>query len=69
MMWLMRILNFLGLRKDELLCMRQADTWRWPDNLGRRTAGYCYKCHAPIFFEKQNRCFRKKICNRCAHGA
>ena len=57
-------MNYLGFRKDTLLCMRQEDTWQWPDHLGTRTEGFCEKCHAPIYFEKQNKPFYK-ICNRC----
>ena len=57
-------MNWLGLRKDTLLCMRQEDTWRWPDHLGEKTEGICERCKAPIYFEKQNKCFYK-ICQKC----
>lgn len=63
-MWLRRLLNRLRIRKDTMICMRQEDTWCWPSHLGRRTNGECERCHAPIYFEKQNEVFRK-ICNRC----
>ena len=59
-----RFMNCLGLRRDTLLCMRQEDTWQWPDHLGKRTEGLCKKCNALIYFEKQNWPFYK-ICNRC----
>lgn len=44
--------------------MRQSQTWQWPLHLGERTAGVCAECDEPIYFEKQNRVFRK-ICNEC----
>ena len=67
MMWFARLLNRLGLRDDEMVCIRQENTWRWGSHLGKRTAGECDKCGAPIYFEKQNKPFRK-VCNHCAWG-
>lgn len=64
MFWL-RWANWLGIRKDKMACMRQEDTWCWPDHLGERTEGECTQCGAKIFFEKQNASFTK-VCNRCA---
>jgi hypothetical protein len=63
-MWWYRLLNRLGLRKDTILCMRQANTWQWPPHLGEKTAGNCDACNAPIYYEKQNAPFRK-ICHVC----
>ena len=63
-MWWIRLLNRLRLRSDEMLCMHQEDTWHWPSHLGKRTEGKCSKCGEPIYFEKQNKPFRK-VCNRC----
>ncbi len=65
MMWLYRLLNRLGLRTDEMVCMRQEETWRWPSYLGKKTEGICTICESPIYFEVQNKPF-KKICNHCA---
>ena len=62
--WWQRLLNRLKIRKDILLCVRQEDTWCWPDHLGARTSGECFQCGAAIFFEKQNELFRK-VCNQC----
>lgn len=59
-----RFLNQIGLRKDVLYCMRQKDTWCWPDYLGKKTEGHCERCKEPIFFERQNWPYRK-ICQRC----
>lgn len=63
-MWWRRLLNRLGFRSDEMVCIRQEDAWRWSSHLGERTEGKCTKCETPIYFEKQNKPFRK-ICNRC----
>ena len=63
--WLQRFLNRIGWRKDTLVCMRQDETWCWPAHLGQRIAGECEQCTAPIYYEKQNKPFRK-ICHRCA---
>lgn len=41
-----------------LVCMRQAETWRWPSYLGERTPGECAECKAAIFFEVQNKDFQ-----------
>jgi len=59
-------MNYLGFRQDELVCMAQEDTWRWSAHLGKKTEGICSKCNIPIFFEEQNKPFRRKVCNRCA---
>lgn len=64
-MWFKRWMNYLGLRHDILVCIHQDDTWRWPSHLGEKTSGACSKCEGPIFFEKQNKSF-KKVCNRCS---
>ena len=64
-LWWRRFLNRMGFRKDTLICMRQKDTWRWSDHLGEITSGHCMRCNAPIYFEKQNRFFEKKVCQRC----
>jgi hypothetical protein len=48
-----------------LICVRQEETWTWPEYLGEKTAGVCSICEAPIFFEKQNAAF-KKICSHCS---
>jgi hypothetical protein len=66
-MWWIRLLNRLGIRSDQMLCMRQEDTWRWSSHLGKQTEGKCSKCDAPIYFEKQNQPFNK-VCNRCGIG-
>lgn len=49
------------------ICMRQANTWHWPDHLDEKTSGECSECQAPIFFEKKNGKY-KKICHICAYG-
>jgi hypothetical protein len=64
MMWFYRLLNRLGLRQDTIVCMCQEDTWCWPPHLGVRTEGQCASCVLPIYYERQNKPFRK-ICNRC----
>lgn len=51
--------------QGQLICMRQEDTWRWEDNLGKKTPGVCGICKSPIFFEIQNAPIKNKICNRC----
>lgn len=53
------------IKEAVLVCVRQEDTWRWPEHLGEKTAGVCADCAAPIFFEKQNVEFRK-ICFQCS---
>lgn len=66
-----KIKSFLKRDKYDkyvLICMRQVDTWRWTSNLGEKTSGECFKCKAPIFFEKQNTRFSKKICHVCAYS-
>jgi len=63
-MWYLRLLNRLGIRKDSMTCIRQDETWCWPDHLGEQTAGLCSKCNSPIYFEKQNWVFYK-VCTRC----
>jgi hypothetical protein len=68
MNWFYRLLNRLGLRDDALICMCQEDTFCWPDHLGERTAGKCSLCGRPIYYEKQNGYFGRKICNRCEFG-
>lgn len=68
MMWILRILNRVGLRRDVLACMRQSDTWCWPRGLGKMTPGICDKCGHAVYFERQNRVFAFKICNRCKFG-
>ena len=47
-----------------MVCVLQDETWRWPSHLGEKTEGDCAECGAPIYFEKQNKPFRK-ICNYC----
>ena len=64
MSWL-RLMNWLGWRKDKIACMRQEETWRWPAHLGERTEGDCVTCGSKIFYEKQNAPFQK-VCNHCA---
>jgi hypothetical protein len=64
--WFIRLLNRVGLRHDTLICMCQADTWCWTERLGKMTEGKCDKCGIPIYYEIQNKPFRK-ICNRCAY--
>lgn len=64
-MWWVRLLNWIGYRKDTIACMKQSQTWQWPLHLGEQTAGVCAECDEPIYFEKQNRVFHK-ICNECA---
>lgn len=61
----LRLLNKLGIRNDVLVCIRQDETWCWPDHLGERTSGQCVRCGAPIYYEKQNEVFQQKICHRC----
>jgi len=66
----MRSLLYRLLRREAkspsiLVCMRQADTWTWPDHLGARTAGECADCGTPIFYEAQNAKYRK-VCSVCA---
>lgn len=63
-MWFIRLLNRLGLRKDNIACIRQVDTWHWPNHLGKRTEGKCANCDAPIYYEQQNEPFRK-VCQHC----
>lgn len=63
-MWWLRFLNRIGWRKDTMTCIRQEDTWRWGSHLGAKTEGICAECNAPIYFEIQNKPFRK-VCNRC----
>ncbi len=65
MTWWIRLQNRLRVRSDTLYCMAQEDTWCWPDTLGKQTAGKCDQCGRPIYFERQNKPFRK-VCNRCA---
>ena len=61
-----KLLNYFGYRPvPTLICMRQVDTWRWPDHLGEKTEGKCIKCGVLIYFEEQNERFRK-ICHICA---
>jgi hypothetical protein len=55
----------MNAEKDTLVCIRQEDTFCWPDYLGKKTEGKCEECEAAIYFEEQNEVFRKKICNRC----
>lgn len=63
--WLLKLLNRAKLRRDVLVCMRQEDTYRWPDSLGRKTPGECSVCGYAVYFEEQNSVF-VKVCNRCA---
>lgn len=63
-MWFYRLLNRLGLRKDTIVCIRQADAYFWPKYLGNRTDGKCEQCKTPIYYEEQNKPFRK-ICHAC----
>ena len=63
-MWLLRLLNRWGWRRDTMAVMHQEDTWRWPPYLGEKTEGKCDKCGEGVYFEIQNAPFRK-ICNRC----
>jgi len=51
-----------------LICVRQADTWTWPDYLGEKTAGVCGRCGAGIFYERQNAGVETKVCSNCAWG-
>ncbi len=64
-MWLLKLLNRLGIRRDKLICMRQENTYFWSANLGERTPGFCCECNAPIYFEKQNWVFKRKMCHVC----
>ena len=61
-----RFLNRLGIRKDRLTCVRQANTWCWPPHLGKQTPGFCSQCAAPIFFEDKNWFFKNKVCHICS---
>jgi hypothetical protein len=67
-LWL-GLLGRARYRKSQgtLICMRQADTWRWSKDLGEITPGVCERCGAPIFFEKQNGYIRHKICHVCGY--
>ena len=49
-----------------LVCIRQADTWRWPEYLGKQTAGICSQCQAPIYFQERNAHIEPKVCGQCA---
>lgn len=49
-----------------LVCVRQADTWTWPDHLGAKTEGECADCGSPIFYEAQNAAINPKVCAQCA---
>lgn len=64
--WIIRILNILGIRKDVLICIRQDNTYVWTNRLGEKTSGNCCKCNELIFFEKQNQFYHTKICHICA---
>jgi hypothetical protein len=64
MFWI-RLLNWLKIREDTLICIRQEDTYCWPSHLGKQTEGVCSQCNQKIYFEKQNKSF-KKVCNHCA---
>ena len=61
--WLLNL--FRSKPKQILVCMRQINTWRWPDHLGRMTEGKCELCQTPIYFEEQNKRFYK-ICHICS---
>lgn len=62
-----RFLNWIGWRKDTIICIHKDDTWRWSGHLGARTDGNCDFCGEAIYYEWQNRHFWKKMCNRCMH--
>lgn len=64
-MWWYLFLNWIGWRKDTIVCMRQEDTWCWPEELGQRTEGKCDQCGSAIYFEQQNGSVYRKICTRC----
>jgi hypothetical protein len=64
-LWWIRFLNRIGWRKDTLVCISKADTWRWSSHLGKQTEGKCSKCNAALYYEKQNEFFGNKVCNRC----
>jgi RNA polymerase-binding transcription factor DksA len=65
MKWVRKL---LGIKEPErtLVCVSQSQTWQWPSHLGEKTPGHCSECGEPIFYEKQNEHFVRKICNRCA---
>jgi len=49
-----------------LICVREEDTWTWPEHLGEKTLGRCGQCNALIYYEKQNAHIKDKVCSRCA---
>lgn len=69
MKWLKRLFGKKEVpltEKARLVCMRQANTWCWPEHLGAKTEGVCSMCQVPIFFEAQNLKFKNKICHICS---
>lgn len=60
-----RLLNLLRIKNDNLICIRQANTYVWGPELGEITPGRCTECNEPIFYEKQNWVIRNKTCHIC----